>query len=310
MSLPCLQSVPWKLFYDHDVSLNLWREDLNHPLISGNKFYKLKPNLYQALQQECTQVLSFGGPWSNHLHALAWAAREHGLKSIGVVRGEIGPELTPTLQDCQDWGMTLVPCSRTDYRRKEQPEFLSELSQEFPGAFIIPEGGSNPLAIHELKNLWNNIRQKAGDFDWVFVATGSGGTLAGLTEAKDYSCKLIGVQAVAEGDATLNRIEAWLKSTNLGVEIWQDGHLGGFAKVTPELADLIHQMESRFAISLDPIYTGKTLLRIYQALKQRVFKPGDRVLMLHTGGLQGLRGMRDRLQTMRDSAQTQDWQFD
>ncbi len=311
MSLPCIQSIPWKAFYDQDISLNLWREDLNHPLISGNKLYKLRPNLKKALLQGYTQVLSFGGSWSNHLHALAWACREYGLESVGVVRGEVGPVLTPTLEDCKMWGMQLVPCDRQTYRRKEDSDFQDQLIKQYPNALIIPEGGSNLDSINALSELWQVIKEKAGSFDWIFCATGTGSTLAGLQSAADYPCRLVGVQAVAEGEATLERIRGWINGRAKHLEVWQDAHLGGFAKITPELSDLIYQIEHRYGIPLDPVYNGKTLLAIYRALEQGRFKSGDRVLMIHTGGLQGIRGLTNSMKVARQKITSPiNWNFD
>ena len=241
------------------MQLLFYRDDLNHPTVSGNKLHKLAPNLELAKQKGCTTVLSFGGPYSNHLHALAWASQEAGLASVGLVRGEILPQLTPTLNDCRAWGMRLVPVPRKVYRALQEAlliqggvcmaeNFLPKSIVEVPiSTLVIPEGGSNLIAIESLADAYRGIFTQAQfkDITHVVCATGTGATVAGLYKAAPKNVKVIGIQAVAEGGATLTRIRGWLEAgstmpglSNLGsldnLSI-VPGHLGGFAKMPSEL---------------------------------------------------------------------------
>jgi len=288
----------------------VYRDDLNHATVSGNKLHKLAPNIKLAKDRGCSRVLSFGGPYSNHLHALAWACRNAGLASIGVVRGELRESLTPTLRDCQHWGMELLASSRKDYRAFQEtllsydelclandlnlePHFKSQGLIELENTLVIPEGGSNSVAIESLCAAYQAVFKLAGceNITHVVCATGTGATLAGLFKAAPEHLKVIGVQAVAEGSATLKRIRNWLGATvgdtsRLTIE---EGHLGRFAKMPLELIDFINRFEAQYNIPLDPVYTGKVMLKLSQMIEARYFKATDKVLFIHTGGLQGKR---------------------
>ena len=245
------------MFLLTDTQFQFYRDDLNHPTVSGNKLHKLTPNLALARQQDCESVLSFGGPYSNHLHALAWACKEQGLSSIGLVRGELHSELTPTLADCREWGMHLIAVQRNTYRQL-QTELSAlgghclahELSHSSmvktpENTLVIPEGGSNRLAIDSLANAYRPLFKQAQyqDITHVVCATGTGATLAGLYKAAPPQLKVIGVQAVAEGDATLDRICSWLgeRPDNLSIVA---GHLGGFGKIPATLTSFINAIIS------------------------------------------------------------------
>ena len=302
----------------HGIEVVVYRGDLNHPQISGNKLHKLMPNIEFAQYRECTGVLSFGGPFSNHLHALAWACKEAGLESIGLVRGELHDQLTPTLNDCLSWSMQLASLSRDDYRACQdilsvlnEPCLLSELSvnhvleslcalkiPSLEKILVVPEGGSNSLAITSLteaySQVFKSIENQNIHVTHAVCATGTGATLAGLYKAAPDSIDVIGVQAVAEGDATLERIEGWLgakDSSNLIVPrlTVQEGHLGRFAKMPAELMTFVHDFEMQYNIPLDPVYTGKVMFKLSNMIKAGYFNSEDKILFIHTGGLQGKR---------------------
>lgn len=288
-----------------DIPIVVLRDDLNHSVVSGNKLHKLEPNIKLAYENNCSTIVSFGGPYSNHLHALAWACKNEGLKSIGVVRGELQDQLTPTLKDCLKWGMTLFPCSRKDYRayqtlliNSDSPCFAdqghvqslaNELKLDHPKqTLIIPEGGSNTLAIESLSNAYKKVlnQSECAGVTHVICSTGTGATLAGILNASPKKIAVIGVQAVAEGDATLKRIEQWQgqQAENLRIV---PGHLGGFGKIPKELVSFINNFETEFNIPLDPVYNSKAMLKLSQMIDDSLFKKTDKILFIHTGGLQG-----------------------
>lgn len=278
------------------------RDDLNHPVVSGNKLHKLAPNIELAKANHCTGALSFGGPYSNHLHALAWACKDAGLASTGIVRGELQEALTPTLLDCRAWGMTLVACSRKDYRayqdtlsQQAAPCFANDLPPEWvqgnpKKTLVIPEGGSNAIAIESLATAYKTaLAQPDGrDITHIVCPTGTGATLTGVLNAAPTHIKLIGMQAVAEGDATLRRIEQWYGGSAENLTI-QACHLGRFGKITTELKTFIGEFEREFGIPLDPVYNGKAMLELTKMIDAGHFNTEDTLLFIHTGGLQGKR---------------------
>jgi 1-aminocyclopropane-1-carboxylate deaminase len=285
-----------------ESQLLIYRDDLSHPIISGNKLHKLKPNITFAKSQGYDAILSFGGAYSNHLHALAWACKIAGLASIGLVRGELHSELTPALSDCKKWGMQLLPIERKTYRNIQKtllaggtaslvdaglPNSLAEIAQN---SLVLAEGGSNLLAIESVAQAYRPIFSdpQYKNITHAVCATGTGATLAGLYKAAPEGVKVIGIQAVAEGDATIDRIRNWLGNelSNLSVVA---GHLGGFAKTPNELLEFMEEFETEHNIPLDPIYNGKVMFKLTQMAKQDYFAKTDRVLVIHTGGLQGLR---------------------
>jgi 1-aminocyclopropane-1-carboxylate deaminase len=285
------------------IPIVVLRDDLNHPFVSGNKLHKLAPNIEQAKVRKCSTVLSFGGPYSNHLHALAWACHNKGLASIGVVRGELHEKLTPTLRDCKSWGMTLVPSSRKDYRKNQtilathaSPCLASEVAIQLPlgtplnNTLIIPEGGSNAAAIESLSLAYSQAftRSECQDITHVVCATGTGATLAGILNATPAHVNVLGIQVVAEGQATTDRIQQWLgiKDKKLNIE---PGHLGGFGKTPFQLLEFINDFEAEHNIPLDQIYNGKAMFTLTKKIAEKGFKPTDKILFIHTGGLQGKR---------------------
>ena len=285
------------------TELLIARDDLNHPLVSGNKLHKLKPSLDAAKNLNCDTLLSFGGPYSNHLHAMAWACKENDLNSIGVIRGELNPQLTPTLRDCQHWGMQLTPMCRKDFRRcaealNQAPQpcrshhiLASYLPKLTENTLLVPEGGSNQAAIDALAAAYAPMfkQPQYRHITHVACATGTGATVAGLCKAAPSSVKVLGVQAVAEGDATLKRIVHWLGQTPSNLELIA-GHLGGFAKAPKALTDFIDEFERSHDVPLDLVYNGKVIYQLHQLARDNFFAPNSTVLAIHTGGLQGKRG--------------------
>ena len=280
--------------------VELWvaRLDLVDPFISGNKWFKLKYNLMEALDRGATHIVSFGGAYSNHLHALASACYRLGLKSTAVIRGELIFPLNPTLSDCESWGMSFLPVTRTQYREKTSPKFIQQLHEQLGMFYMVPEGGSNVLAVKGVSEVVPAICDSVGSVDYLCCAVGSGGTLSGLVAGAGLHVKCVGYSAIKGGQYIQGEILALLDSYQEGssevdrvFDIVHDYHFGGFAKVRPELLDFIKWFEFRFGIPLEHVYTAKMLYGVFDQIKQGCFERGQRIVALHTGGLQGRRGI-------------------
>ena len=248
----------------------------------------MKYNLAEARRLGHSRLLSFGGAYSNHIHALAGAGREYGFETVGVIRGEAYHPLNPTLQFAADQGMQLYYLCRADYRRKQSEEIIARLHDQFGDFYLIPEGGSNTLALKGCAELGGSIDIP---FDFLVCACGTGATLAGLTLGVSAEVEVVGI-SVLKGGAFLNdEVRRFYDEAGLGSSarwrIEEDFHCGGYAKVTPELVRFIDQFEQRHAIALDPVYTGKMMAALYQMIEAGRFAAGSRIVVLHSGGLQG-----------------------
>ncbi|AUC74157.1 1-aminocyclopropane-1-carboxylate deaminase/D-cysteine desulfhydrase [Olleya sp. Bg11-27] len=281
-----------ELPFKSSVSLHLKREDLIHPIISGNKYRKLKYNIAFAEQHNHDTLLTFGGAFSNHIAATAEAGRVFGFKTIGIIRGE---ELrdkildNPTLKFAQSCGMTFKFISRELFRLKGTQSILDKLKREFGDFYQIPEGGTNDLAIKGCEE----ILTKADDhFDYICSSVGTGGTLAGLINSSGINQQVLGFSAL-KGDFLKEDISKFAKQKN-----WQlitDYHFGGYAKINTDLVSFINTFKKQHNIALDPVYTGKMMFGIFELIQSGFFKPYSKILMIHTGGLQGIVGMNKRL---------------
>ncbi len=267
------------------ISLFIKREDLNHPFVSGNKWWKLKYNIEEALRNGHRNVLTFGGAYSNHLFATAAAAKEAGLQSIGIVRGEETFPLNATLTFVKNQGMQLRYVSRGDYRRKHDDEFIESLHKYFGDFYLIPAGGTNELALKGTKELGNLLKGEM-DFDYLCLPVGTGGSIAGLIRAIPEK-EIIGFSSLKGGSFLSDDIKKWLSSDSGNWRIETRYHFGGYGKTNRKLMEFINQFESGHSIPLDPVYTGKMMFGIFELIKEKAFPSGARILALHTGGLQG-----------------------
>jgi 1-aminocyclopropane-1-carboxylate deaminase/D-cysteine desulfhydrase-like pyridoxal-dependent ACC family enzyme len=276
------------------VEMEVMRLDQVHPKVSGNKFFKLKYNLAEALKQNHRQVLTFGGAYSNHIYATAAAANLVGLQSIGIIRGELLDSQNPTLRHAKAAGMILKGISRESYRDKTNPKFLDQLRQELGEFYQIPEGGTNTLAIQGTTEILSS-----NQFNFSHLATpiGTGGTFAGLANSILPQQELLGISAL-KGEALQEEMKQLLHTYRIqskgSLSIWTQYHHGGYAKWTSELIEFIHWFWESFGILLDPIYTGKMAFACWDLLQKKYFKPGSRILLIHTGGLQGNLGFTQR----------------
>lgn len=292
-----VQEIESELLKEKGVRLLLKREDLNHPFVSGNKWWKLKYNLKKAFDSGLKTLLTFGGAYSNHIHATAAAAREVGFQSIGIIRGEEVKPHNPTLSFAKDCGMHLHFVSRDQYRAKTDPSFIQTLRDLFGDFYLIPEGGSNELAVKGVVEFAEIVN--ALSFDYLCVPVGTGGTLAGLVAGIAPDRKLIGFSALKGGTFLKKDVSRLLqkvndKQTDRAWHIDVDFHFGGYGKVTDELLQFLYAFEQQQGFRLDPIYTGKMIYGVFQWIKEDLFPRGATILAIHTGGLQGWGGLEER----------------
>lgn len=281
-----------KLPESYGVSLEIKREDAIHPIISGNKYRKLKYNIAFAKDNGYKTLLSFGGAFSNHIAALAAAGEAFGLKTIGVVRGEeliSKIDSNSTLSYAKQCGMQFKFVSREDFRNKNTTEFIEDLKKEFGDFYAIPEGGTNTLAIKGCEEI---LTEADKTFDYVCASVGTGGTLAGIINCSKPSQQVLGFSAL-KGDFLKQDISKFATQDNW--KLISDYHFGGYAKINTELITFINTFKSVNGIALDPIYTGKMLFGVLDLIEKNYFPKGSKILAIHTGGLQGIDGMNSRL---------------
>lgn len=271
-----------------DYSLYIKREDLLHPHISGNKFRKLYYNLLKAKEGNYSTLLTFGGAFSNHILAVAAASKENGMKTIGIIRGE---ELrdkvssNPTLNKASEFGMVFDFVSRDDYRKKNEEAFVQRLKEQFGDFYLLPEGGTNNLAVKGCEEI---LEETDAGFDFICCAVGTGGTISGIINSSKVSQQVLGFPAL-KGDFLTEDICKFVTQSN-----WQlvtDYHFGGYGKVTEGLIEFINDFYQKFQVPLDPIYTGKMAFGVLDLIAKKKFPKGSKILMIHTGGLQGIAGM-------------------
>lgn len=279
-----IQKLQDPLFEKAGVRVLMKREDLNHPYVSGNKWWKLKYNLQEAERLGKKTLLTFGGAYSNHIYATAAAARELGFKSIGVIRGEETLPLNSTLQFARGCGMQLHHVSRQDYRGKSKADFIQKLYDSFGDFYLIPEGGTNALAVKGVEEFAKTL---GTEFDYVCCAVGTGGTLAGLINGLPEEKKILGFPVLKGGGFLKAEVEKWARGQHANLELITDYHFGGYGKVLPELMTFIKRAEVQFQLSLDQVYTAKSFYGVYDLIIKDFFVSGSTVLFLHTGGLQG-----------------------
>ncbi|SHK20212.1 1-aminocyclopropane-1-carboxylate deaminase [Reichenbachiella agariperforans] len=281
-----------ELLEEKNIKLFLKREDLIDPDISGNKWRKLKYNLIKAKEQDKEIILTFGGAYSNHIAATAAAAKRFGFQAIGVIRGEeLNENSNPTLQKAHENGMQLLFVSRADYMFRTSPHWLTMHQQEY-SAFIIPEGGSNHLALQGVKEILSEIDTP---FDYITCPVGTGGTLAGLASGLQAHQKALGFASLA-GEDYLEKLVGQLLAPEFHERqaIVHDYDFGGYAKHTPKLIEFIQNFYDQHGIPLDPIYTGKMMYGLFDQIKKGKIEEGKTIVAVHTGGLQGIAGFNEQ----------------
>lgn len=273
------------------ISLYLKREDLNHSGVSGNKWWKLKYNLAETIRLNKKTMLTFGGAFSNHIYATAAACHEMGLKSIGLIRGEEVLPLNATLKFASDKGMQLDFISREKYRHKHDVSFLEYLQEKYGDHYLIPEGGTNSLALKGCAEFAKDHLAKL-DFDYLVLPVGTGGTMAGLISGFQGTKKITGIPVLKNSDFLHQDISALVKNFTGNVygnwTLMTSYHHGGYARITNELSAFIVMMRTVHNLPFDPVYTGKMMWAIIEEIKKGTFERGSKILAIHTGGLQGV----------------------
>ncbi|MEL7145727.1 MAG: pyridoxal-phosphate dependent enzyme [Bacteroidota bacterium] len=272
------------------VSLYMLREDLLHPEVSGNKWRKLKYNILKMQELGHDRLVTFGGAFSNHIAATAACAKHHGIRSVGIIRGE---ELTETsnatLRFAASCGMELIFVNRQDYRQKTTEHFLDKYLDNWQQAYIIPEGGSNALAV---KGTAEIVGKHTAPYDFLCVAAGTGGTAAGVIREAAPHQKVLVFPAL-KGDFIKRDIEKLLPGKNDIKCKWvviDDYHFGGYAKWNLTLINFINDFKAQNSIALDHIYTGKMLFGLSDLIKNGYFSHETSILVIHTGGTQSIVG--------------------
>ena len=291
------------IFSHHNIDVVIKRDDLIHSVISGNKWRKLKHNLIYAKANDFKGVLSFGGAYSNHIHALAFACFQQGLSSIGIIRGEQHYANNCTLMAAQQWGMQLKFVDRSTYKLRGDSEYLSTLQKTYPNYLIVPEGGSNALALPGVGDVINELSLQC-KFDTLIVPTGSGGTIAGLIKADKNVHEIIGIAVLKQADYLVSEINSLIGDCAHHFNNWRlltDYHRGGYAKFTETDLKRIQAFSLETNIPFEPIYSGKMLLAFLDLVEQGHFPSGHKVVLLHTGGLQGIGGMLERGKLDKDT---------
>jgi 1-aminocyclopropane-1-carboxylate deaminase/D-cysteine desulfhydrase-like pyridoxal-dependent ACC family enzyme len=279
-----LQKIEADFLLQKNVELFILREDLIHPQISGNKWRKLKYNIVEAKEKDFDTLLTFGGAFSNHIAATAAAGNKFGLKTIGIIRGE--EVKNPTLYLAKENGMELKFVSREEYKVKD--------ASQYPDCYVVPEGGSNALAVKGCSEIVENITV---DYDVICCACGTGGTIAGIISSTDK--QVLGFPALKGGQFLIEDIKKLLidSKVNNNSTNWKlitDYHFGGYAKVKPELIDFVKEFKEEHNILLDFIYTGKMLFGLFDMIKNSNQLDNKKIVVVHTGGIQGNKGFEDR----------------
>lgn len=278
--------------FPNNVSLTIKREDLIHPFVSGNKFRKLKYNLLQAKAENKGTLLTFGGAFSNHIAAVAYAGKEQGLKTIGIIRGDElfdKIEENPTLKFAQENGMKFEFVSREEYRLKNETSFIEKLKNKFGDFYLVPEGGTNELAVKGCEEI---LTDEDSVFNYVCCAVGTGGTILGLINSALPNQKILGFPAL-KGDFLTDEIRIFAQKDNWN--LISDYHFGGYGKINLELIEFINAFFEENKVPLDPIYTGKMVFGVIDLISKNYFPANSKILLIHTGGLQGIDGMNIKL---------------
>ncbi|CAA0100762.1 D-cysteine desulfhydrase [Halioglobus japonicus] len=274
--------------------VSLLRLDRTGGLAPGNKSFKLREYLAQARQSGVQRLVSFGGAWSNHLHALAALGQECGIETVGIVRGDDGEGESAMIADAASWGMRIHRVSRTEYRRRNDIEYQQALREYFAPCLLIPEGGASIAGAQGCAGIGEIIRRVAPQAERIVLPVGTGTTLAGLASSVAADTDIVGISALKGAVDLEQRVERLLAAQGLGSRVrWSirhDFHCGGFARVNAALREFMLEFEAVQGVQLEPVYTGKMLFAIHQLIKTGQWNAATGLLAIHTGGLQGRRG--------------------
>ncbi len=296
-----LQRISWPSWQSREIDARVWRLDQLDAAGAGNKLFKLAENLQSARREGYSRVLSFGGAFSNHIHALALAGREAGIETVGIIRGEPSARTNPTLRDAEAAGMQLQFVDRQTYREltqtaqnhRESHAFWQRVQERFGHCYIVPEGGANRLGVLGCKALGEAIALLQWRPDIVVLPAATGSTLAGLVAGLKNRCETLGVAVLKSGNFIAGQVRDHLRE--VGAEdctAWRielDHHGGGYARNSPALDRFVTQFSTATGVGIEPVYSGKMFYAIHQLVERGEFAEGTRLLAVHTGGMQGAR---------------------
>ena len=275
-----------QLFKDKKLKVLVQIDQSLYDQCSGNKWWKLKYNLLEAKEKKYTSVLTFGGAFSNHILAVSKACQNLGISSIGIIRGDEIDGTNSTLSKARQNGMKLNFIDRATYRDKENIDW----NELYKNCYIIPEGGTNQLAVEGCKEfLITNT------FDYVCCSVGTGGTISGIINSLTKDQFAIGFSALKNGYFLENKINEYVESQNWSLN--HDFHFNGYAKMNKELVDFMNDFKKTFQISLDPVYTSKLFYGVFKLIEQDFFEENNTILIVHSGGLQAIQGMNQKIQS-------------
>ncbi len=306
MNLPSpIQKLESELLSEKQIELWIKRDDLIHPAISGNKWRKMKWNIEKAKDNKKSTVLTFGGAFSNHIAATAFACKQAGLKSIGVIRGEKVEPLNATLVKAQKDGMQLHFVSRAAYVLKKDDDFILGLRNQFGNFHLVPEGGANYYGVMGCMEIAKELDVQP---DFFATSAGTGTTATGLLLSATQHQKVMVFSGLKGGEFLKDDIKHLINYTTYNSEdtddilqhlnLITDYHFGGFAKITPELVEFANAFYRQFQIPLDLIYTSKLFYGLFDLIRKNQFKPHSKIVALHTGGLQGNNGFSGQMKKM------------
>ena len=298
MQIPSpLEKLELPIFEEKQLKVWVKRDDLIHPEISGNKWRKLKHNIQKYKNGNYKALLTFGGAYSNHILATAKVGFDFGIHTIGIIRGEEHLPLNPTLKKSTELGMEIQYVSRSDYKEKHTEDYKEKLKKEFGNVFIVPEGGGNVEGVLGCKDIVMEIEQ---DFDYILTDCGTGTTLAGIGLALKEHQKVIGIPVLKGGGFIENEVRnfyAQIEKAELflpQIELETAYHFGGYAKHKPELLSFMRSFYEQTNVKTDPVYTGKLFYGFMDLVQKNRFPPHSKIVVVHTGGLQGIEGFEKR----------------
>ncbi len=291
-------------FSNHKVEFDVLRLDQIHPVISGNKWYKLRYYLKEAKQINATTIASFGGPYSNHIVALAFAAKLAGLNSIGYVRCNEGEPITSSMQEAMSYGMEIKYLGRTAFQEKKTNLLFENETSKQTETYFIDEGGYGTIGAKGASTIisdWGNDNLNKLEsnpmhaYDYIVCAVGTGTMIAGIINAANANQIILGIPVLKNEGSISQEIKYLLENKNSNFELQHDYHQGGYAKTTPEQIQFMNKLWDQAKIPTDIVYTGKLFYAIDQLLQKNYFKTGTKALIIHSGGLQGNRSLEKGL---------------
>jgi 1-aminocyclopropane-1-carboxylate deaminase len=284
---PIIQFLPTYTSRASEVSV--LRLDQIHPIVSGNKWYKLRFYIQDALEKKANTIASFGGPYSNHLVALAYAAKENNFKSIGYVRANINEPLTPSLEDAMRYGMHLEFIGRTHFQSIKNKLIETNKEEKASALYFIDEGGYGKLGAQGASTLLSS--QTTSQFDYIIAAVGTGTMLAGIINNASPKQKIIGIPILKNEISLDAEINAMVTNKDAHWKLFHQFHQGGYAKINPSLIEFMNELWTLEKIPTDIVYTGKLLLAVKELITKNYFEANSKILMIHSGGLQGNRSL-------------------